>query len=309
MSKTLTTSVVAVRFPPFRVWWTSPCDDLTSRLSGVVGPPGDYSIAFTAGVLPAVYDESTVHVLRLPRPLPSYFSDPLSLLAVMPAGNVAGLIDLEGARAEEFGGGNYDAEGGVGSGSKRIARLSEASLRTVRLPWGCRARLWAGRKVLAHWQVRSGCAAAYDRSVCNVFMLLILFRFGCLPQSVNVLGGDGSVAIFVKKCRSKWQVWSCRYCVGSNAIGACRLTRLPLPTSLLATTCNGRSRCVVVVRSGLCGAIPACRLCGVCRVSASRRCRLGAARVAFICCCLSCLLLSAMEESTYFSGRHHAVSL
>lgn len=93
----------------------------------------------------------------------------------MPAGNVAGLIHLEGERAEEFGGGNYDAEGGVGSGSERIARLSEATLRTVRLPWGCRARLWAGRKVLAHWQVRSVYAAAYDRSVCGFYFYL------CLP--------------------------------------------------------------------------------------------------------------------------------
>lgn len=72
----------------------------------------------------------------------------------MPAGNVAGLLDLEGDAAQTYGGGEGSvAEGASGSGSERIARLSEASASTVHLPWKCRARLFAGSLVLDNWQV------------------------------------------------------------------------------------------------------------------------------------------------------------
>ena len=71
----------------------------------------------------------------------------------MPAGNVAGLIDLEGEPAEAYGGGQDGAGGEVGSGSERVARLSDAVAGAVALPWGCRSRLAAGNVLLAHWKV------------------------------------------------------------------------------------------------------------------------------------------------------------
>lgn len=71
----------------------------------------------------------------------------------MPAGNVAGLIDLEGEPAEAFGGGEDGTGGRVGSGSERVARLSDGVAGSVALPWGCKARVAAGNVVLAHWKV------------------------------------------------------------------------------------------------------------------------------------------------------------
>lgn len=71
----------------------------------------------------------------------------------MPAGNIAGLIDLEGEPAEAFGGGEDGAGGRVGSGSERVARLSQSVAGTVSLPWGCSFRIAAGNVVLAHWKV------------------------------------------------------------------------------------------------------------------------------------------------------------
>ena len=92
--------------------------------------------------------------MRWPSVVPYPRSKPLSLLASMPPGNVAGLIDLEGEPAEAFGGGQDGAGGQVGSGSERVARLSDAVAGAVSLPWGCSFRVAAGSVVLAHWKVR-----------------------------------------------------------------------------------------------------------------------------------------------------------
>lgn len=94
-----------------------------------------------------------IYGVRWPSIASSPRSKPLSLLASMPAGNVAGLIDLEGEPAEAFGGGEDGAGGEVGSGSERVARLSDGVAGAVALPWGCRARVAAGNVVLAHWKV------------------------------------------------------------------------------------------------------------------------------------------------------------
>lgn len=82
----------------------------------------------------------------------------------MPPGNVAGLIDLEGDAAPDFGGAGGDdgsEENGnssnKGSGSERVARLSEAAYHDVMSTpsWRCRARLAAGSWLMAYWPVRS----------------------------------------------------------------------------------------------------------------------------------------------------------
>lgn len=81
----------------------------------------------------------------------------------MPPGNVVGLIDLEGEAAPDFGGGGGDGsvEGNnnEGSGSERIARLSEGAYDAVMLTpsWRCRARLAAGSWLMAYWPVRTCC--------------------------------------------------------------------------------------------------------------------------------------------------------
>lgn len=87
---------------------------------------------------------------------------PLSFLAGMPPGNVAGLIDLEGEAAPDSGGGGEDGLEGnnsnssKGSGSERIARLSASAYNAVMLTpsWRCRARLAAGSWLMAYWPVR-----------------------------------------------------------------------------------------------------------------------------------------------------------
>lgn len=73
---------------------------------------------------------------------------PLSFLAGMQPGNVAGLIELDGKAATEFGGGE--------GGSERTARLSKIMYDEVMLTpgWRCKARLAAGSWVLAYWPVR-----------------------------------------------------------------------------------------------------------------------------------------------------------
>eukprot|EP00903_Cladosiphon_okamuranus_P005349 g5345.t1 len=86
---------------------------------------------------------------------------PLSVLAGMPPGNVAGLIDLEGEAAPDFGGGGEDdgVEGNSnissnkGFGSERIARLSEGAYNAVMLTpsWRCRVRLAAGSWFMRYW--------------------------------------------------------------------------------------------------------------------------------------------------------------
>lgn len=76
---------------------------------------------------------------------------PLSFLAGMQPGNVAGLIELDGKAASEFGGGE--------GGSERIARLSKRMYDEVMLTpgWRCKARLAAGSWLLAYWPVRRKC--------------------------------------------------------------------------------------------------------------------------------------------------------
>lgn len=66
----------------------------------------------------------------------------------MQPGNVAGLIELDGNAAPEF--------GGVERGSERVARLSKKMYDEVMLTpgWQCKARLAAGSWVLAYWPVR-----------------------------------------------------------------------------------------------------------------------------------------------------------
>lgn len=85
----------------------------------------------------------------------------------MPPGNVAGLINLEGEAAPDFGGGGGDdgVEGNSnissikGTGSERIARLSEGAYNAIMLTpsWRCRARLAAGSWLMAYWPVRNFC--------------------------------------------------------------------------------------------------------------------------------------------------------
>lgn len=91
----------------------------------------------------------------------AYDRGPLSLLAGMSPGNIAGLIDLEGAAAPDFGGGGGDglegnSKSNEGSGSERIARLSESAYNAVMLTpsWRCRTRLAAGSWLMAYWPVR-----------------------------------------------------------------------------------------------------------------------------------------------------------
>lgn len=67
--------------------------------------------------------------------------EPLTLLAAMPPGNVAGVIDLE------------VTEDGRPGGYGRMARLSEAAARKIKLPWKCWARLLVGNLLLTHWKV------------------------------------------------------------------------------------------------------------------------------------------------------------
>lgn len=102
---------------------------------------------------------------------------PLSLLASMPAGNVAGLIDLEGEPAEAYGGGEDGAGGEVGSGSERVARLSDAVAGTVALPWACRSRLAAGRVLVAHWKVDISYVCLVDVS-CERFIWPLISHDG-----------------------------------------------------------------------------------------------------------------------------------
>lgn len=78
----------------------------------------------------------------------------------MPPGNV-GLIDLEGEAAPDFGGSEGDdaLEGNssnMGSGSERIARLSESAYNAVMLTrsWQCRARLFVWGGLMEYWPVR-----------------------------------------------------------------------------------------------------------------------------------------------------------
>lgn len=90
---------------------------------------------------------------------------PLSFLAGMPSGTVAGLIDLEGEAASHFGGGKGDdgvegmSNSNKGSGLERIARLSEGAYNAVMLTpsWRCRVRLAAGNWLMAYWPVRTFC--------------------------------------------------------------------------------------------------------------------------------------------------------
>lgn len=80
---------------------------------------------------------------------------PLNFLAGIPPGNVAGVIELEGEASKEFGGGDDAAEGKVGSGSERVARLSASAYEAAMLTpnWRCKARLAAGSWFQAHWPV------------------------------------------------------------------------------------------------------------------------------------------------------------
>ncbi|CAM9576599.1 unnamed protein product [Scytosiphon promiscuus] len=84
---------------------------------------------------------------------------PLSLLASMPPGNIAGLIELEGEPAREDVG---------GSGMERVAQLSESAHDAVMLTpsWRCRARLAAGRWLLAYWLYCLGFYALILAIVC-----------------------------------------------------------------------------------------------------------------------------------------------
>lgn len=67
----------------------------------------------------------------------------LSLVASMPSGDVADLIELEGSPSSD-------------AWVTRSARLSDAALSRLELPIGCRIRLWVIRKALAYWKVRPG---------------------------------------------------------------------------------------------------------------------------------------------------------
>lgn len=97
---------------------------------------------------------------------------PLTLLAAMPSGNVAGIIDLE------------VMEDGYG----RMARLSEATLRKIKLPWKCWARLLIGNLLLTHWKVwllwlLKTCACTPRVRVCLIYFdiyVLCVWMPGCI---------------------------------------------------------------------------------------------------------------------------------
>jgi len=97
----------------------------------------------------------TTAFLRQPA-FDSHGRAPLSFLAGLPPGNVAGVIDLEGEASSEFGGGDDGTEGKAGSGSERVARLSASAYEAVMLTpnWRCKARLAAGSWFQAYWPVR-----------------------------------------------------------------------------------------------------------------------------------------------------------
>lgn len=113
---------------------------------------------------------------------------PLSLLASMPAGNVAGLIDLEGEPAQAFGGGEHGAHDAVGSGSERVARLSEAAANAIQLPWRCRLRLVAGSVLLKHWKVwyTIDTAPCVGPAVCVAWLLYIYYFSEVCCCKINV---------------------------------------------------------------------------------------------------------------------------
>lgn len=80
-------------------------------------------------------------------------SKSLSLLASMPAGNIADLLDLEEQHAGRKRGGAFERE--RGAEFERVARLSDSIMNSVRLPWRCRARLFAGRLLRDYGKVKT----------------------------------------------------------------------------------------------------------------------------------------------------------
>lgn len=112
-----------------------------------------------------------------------------------------GLIDLREETAQDFrigkeGNGGDDAKSPVEGASERVARLSEAVANAIRLPWGCRARLFAGRLILAQWKV--SCTRRAVQSF-QAFFSLVFFFSRCKLFVQPTCGVENVTAPVLKK--------------------------------------------------------------------------------------------------------------